>query len=559
MFDEALHQHDIEIVSAPAGSPERKRNLASGCHWATDAIQRVDDEIRQSIVQFRRHKAEEDLPLADDEKPHEIQLHVRRAGIYLAGGWSAIFAEVVIATITIFLMISGFGLAPWLSTILAFSTATVLTLLIARLIHAAILILVERSGNPVDSRARVRKWFIRPSFILVVFTIVAYIALQRLDAETLLAVQPIVSGVMFVGMFGFVFLGASLLVVAALLSWSRPAAAHFEELLTRRERISSKREQWQHEHDEFEIEFQELPLALHSPVSEIKPATHDEPSGGVAMPPSTATKAAAMLLTGAVLFGLSGCVTTKAVKPAPTNPQVTFDLVVDASGVLNAKALKQTGEQMIRTTQPIVEQQRVTTLRVNWFGPNGWSPEPRLSLKLTPPPRFLAGQTDVGEIGKLRPDLEKAKAKSDEKAVADATSTAQGPYLAALEKELAPLSIETLIPGPEVQSPCTDINGVFARFATRTSVERQLVALITDGRQNCDTSEIKPVTWQQGVAVVIIVVPGTENDGFNDYETRKSRFAASCPWCVIVPYYREDMDAVVAEAVKKSERYGMKE
>src|SRR5690349_23547377 len=107
MFEEALQQHDIEIVSAPTRSHERKRNLVAGRHWATDAIQRVEDEIRQSVVQFRRHKAEENLPLADDEKPHEIQLQIRRAAIYLAGGWSAIFAEILIATVTILLMISG--------------------------------------------------------------------------------------------------------------------------------------------------------------------------------------------------------------------------------------------------------------------------------------------------------------------------------------------------------------------------------------------------------------------------------------------------------------------
>jgi hypothetical protein len=555
MFDEALHQHAIEILSAQAQSAERKRNLVSGCHWAIDAIRRVDDDIRQSIVQYRRHKAEENLPLADDEKPHEIQIQLRRAAIYLAGGWSAIFAEVAIATITILLMTNEFGLSQWIATPIAFTAATVLTLLIARLIHAAILILAERTGNPLESRSRVRKWFICPSFMLVLFTIVAYIALQRLDADTLLAVHPIVSGVMFVGMFGFVFLGASLLVVAALLSWSKPAAARYEELLTLRERIACKREQWQQEQNDFEVELEELPLDLHRAVSEVKTPNNNESSDERAMVASGATKAATILLLAAMLLGSSACKTTKAVKTVPTSTQVTLDLAVDASGVLNRNAFLQAGEQMIAKGQSIVEQQRVTNLRVNWFGPNGWSTRERLNIRLTSPPSFVPDKTDVGEIGRLRPDLQRAQKSRDDKAVSAATSDAQGPYVAALKKELTPLSIETLIPGPEVQSPCTDINGVLARFATRTSVERQLVAIITDGRQNCKTSQIKPVTWQQGVAVVIIVVPGTESDGLDDYESRKNRFAGACPWCVIVPYHRDDIDAVIAEAVKKSESY----
>ena len=559
MFDEALQQHEINIVSAPAESHERKRNLIAGRHWANDATERVDDEIRQSVVQFRRHKAEENLPVADVEKPHEIQLQLRRAAIYLAGGWSAILAEIVIATVTIMLMVSAYDLSPWLSTIIAFGVATLLTVLIARLIHAAILILVERSGNPLESRRRVRKWFVRPSFTLVLLTIMGYIALQRLDAETLLALHPIISGLMFVGMLGFVFLGASLLVVAALLSWSRPAAVHYEELLTLREQITSKQEQWQEELNEFEAESEELSLDLHSTAPAKEALTQREPSHEVSVARAAGTKAAALLLLAGLALGSNACVPTQTIKAEPISKEITLDLVVDASGVTNPRALNEAGEHLRQSVQPIVEQQGVTNLRVSWFGFNGWITQERLNIRLTTPPHFVSNNADVSEISKLRPDLEKAKKSRDEKAIADATASANNQLRTVLEKELAPLTIETLIPGPQIESPCTDLNGTFARFTNRTSVDRQLVAIITDGRQNCRTAEIKPITWQRGLAVVIIVVPGTETDGLNDYETRRSKFAASCPWCVIVPHHREDIDAIVAEAVKKSETYTLNE
>lgn len=562
MFEEALQKHEIDIISAPAKSPERKRNLIAGLHWASDAVQRLDDQVGQAIVQFRRRKAEEKLPISDDERPHEIQRQIRRAAIYRAGGWSAIFAEILIATVAILLVMSLFGFSGLVWAIPALLVATVVTLLIARPIHAAILILAERVGDPLESRARVRKWFIRPAFLLVVVTVVAYIAMQRLDAETLLALQPILSGLLFVGMLGFVFLGAALLVLTALLSWSRPASAHYEELLTRRQRIASKRDLWQHEYNELAVEAGQHQAAtgVTSPPVEVPV---DVPSNGhpkdeKSIAALAGVKAGVMLLAAAALFGSSGCGATPTLKAEPLAERVSLDYVVDASGVLNPPALHQAGQNLLKRTELIVEQHQVTDLRVDWFGPNGWSAQERLSLKLPPPPHVVISKTEVSEIGKLRPDVAAAGKNRDQKAIADATANAHGQYLAELEKNLAPLSLETLIPGPEVQSRCTDLNGVLARFTSRTSVTRQLVAIITDGRQNCGTQEIEPVTWQKGVAVVIMVVPGTESDGRYDFEARKGQFTTSCPWCVIVPYYREDIDAVVAEAVRTNDAYGQK-
>jgi hypothetical protein len=559
MFEEELQSYEIEIVSAPAKSVDRKRNLIAGLHWAADAIQRLDDQIRQAIVQFRRRKAEEKLPIADDEKPHEIQQQMRRAAIYRAGGWSSIFAEILIATVGILFVMRLFGYSPWVWLVPALGVAMVATLLIARPIHAAILILAERIGNPLESRARVRKWFIRPSFLLVVLTVVSYIAMQRLDAETLLALHPILSGLMFVGMLGFVFLGAALLVVAALLVWSRPAAAQYEDLLTQRQRIAGKREQWEHEYNEFETQSGlQLPPTrgvLPTVATQAEVAPNGHPNADKSTVASVGTKAAALLLAATALYGSSSCVPPPTIKAAPGSERVSLDYVIDASGVLNPPALQEAGQRLLKVTKLVVEQQHVTDLRVGWFGPNGWSAQERLYLQLPSPPRVMIGKTDLREIGQLRPDVEEAGKNRDEKAIAEATANAYLQYVAEVDKDLAPLTQETLIPAPEVQSNCTDINGVLARFTSRTSATRQVVAIVTDGRQNCGTHEIKPVAWQKGIGVMIVIVPGTESDGRDDFETRKNKFAAACPWCVIVPYYREDMDAVVSEAVKTSDAY----
>jgi hypothetical protein len=133
-----------------------------------------------------------------------------------------------------------------------------------------------------------------------------------------------------------------------------------------------------------------------------------------------------------------------------------------------------------------------------------------------------------------------------------AEGRAESDYRQEVVRALTPLTTDTIIPPHAVGSRCTDLNGVLSRF-TEPTVDQKIVLIVTDGRQNCGGDySIKNVSNPRPNQIVIImIVSGTEDDGLEDFELRRSRFAKACPQCMVVPFYKDDLDRVVDEAVRK--------
>lgn len=562
-----LSQHEIEVTSTPPASAARKRTLAAAIHWAAASVSIIDNLIQQTIAQFRRRKAEEKLAVADDETPHEIHEQTHLAHVCKIGGWSAILVEFAFATYFVAAALTSYGLALPIAILIALAVSAFVTTTLVLLIHAGIMFVAKRFGNPHESRERVRKWFVWPALLFGALGILSYFAIQRLDVETLLALLPILFALKFAGMVAFVVLGAGLLAGAEFLLWSRGQSANYHKLLRERQRVDAKRSEWQHELDQVRTESVNAADDAKS-TGAILPA-HEGGSNGQAST-ALATKrvatVAVTLIAAVAIFGSSSCTkpATAKAEVTETKERVVLNFVVDASGdpegggIANVAAFQQAGRNIRNNAPAIVAEQKVTDVRVFWFGNNGWSAEERLNLRLPPRMRVVADHRDLGEIGKLRRDADQESKRQDDNAVARTTEQIQIQYQAEVEKTLAALSPEVLIPGANIQSRCTDINGMLARFAsTQGSADRQLAIIATDGRQNCrGNRQITPLLQPgKNVAVVIILVPGTPSDGREDFELRQKQFEAACAFCVVIPHWSEELDQAMAQAVKRSNEY----
>ena len=185
---------------------------------------------------------------------------------------------------------------------------------------------------------------------------------------------------------------------------------------------------------------------------------------------------------------------------------------------------------------------------------NGWNAEQKMGLDLPPLARAEAVRRDAGEIEKIRPDVGDYDRQRNEKAVAEADARFQSEYRVAVKERLAGLTVDILVPPLTAESPCSDLNGTLARFSRPASADsRKIVILVSDGRQNCRGEFDIENTEQQwkGVVIIVVLVPGDETDGREDFEARSRKFSDACPQCVVVPYYREDLDNVVSEAFTK--------
>jgi hypothetical protein len=196
--------------------------------------------------------------------------------------------------------------------------------------------------------------------------------------------------------------------------------------------------------------------------------------------------------------------------------------------------------------------QRVGKLSVFWFGQNGWSAEEKISLTLPAFTRVEVVKHDQGEIEKVRPDVVEYGKQRDSKSLQLAQQQAEADYRLEVEKALAHLTVDGIVPPPSVESPCTDLNGIMSRFAEPAAGPR-IVLLITDGRQNCagDEGIRRLPDLQDNQLFVVMIVPGTEADGLEDFELRKASFSGACPRCIVVPYYRNDLDQIISDALRK--------
>lgn len=416
MFATQLQEHQKQISSSASRPRERKMALRSGIEWADDAVCRLDDEKLHSTSEFHRRKAAWKRDVAIDEKPREILEQTRLARTYRISGWLAIVIELIIATATLVALLSlGFSFA--VSLALAFVIASVITVGIAYALHGGITALVTRWGDPLLSYDRLKKYFILPAFALMVLSIIAYVAIQRLDPETLYFLLPVFASSKFAAMLGFMVFGTSLLVAADLLDWSLLRAAKYEALKDERQKIVSKRREWQEELDEMEegqsASDKQPPTHLSNNHEVLPNQQTDSLNGNSDSVSQGAAKVLPAVLILAAVLGFSACSTPQPqVKTTLVQENLTCNVVIDATGPPNGEqapqrqqALQKTGLAILNNMAKLIEHLRVGKLSVFWFGSNGWNAEHKLTFNLPPTRRVEIVKHSAGEIEKMRPDV----------------------------------------------------------------------------------------------------------------------------------------------------------
>lgn len=556
MFEQQLQEHQKTIRSAASRGPERRMALKSGTEWADDAILRLDDDERHTISEFHRRKAEWRRDVTKDEKPREVLEQTHTARTYGISGRACIGIELLIATGTmllIFLAI-GFSLAP--AALLALILAGIITVGLVLAFHGGITYLVKRWDDPLESINRLKKRFILPAFVLMVFSVIAYVAIQRLDADTVLLLQPVLAISKFTAMLGFMVLGTALLVAAELLNWSQFRAKAYEANRNERQTIISKRREWQEQLAGLEQNSNEALQEAAPPSSDFKPTEPSVSSNGkAASVPQSALGSATLVIVCALLSNLflSACTAQSQPRRLAQQENISCNVIMDASGVRYYSGLQHAGLNVLNGLPKMVEQQHIGELSTFWFGQNGWTVERKVHILFRPYARVEMPERKPDDLEKMRPDVGKAQREKDSKLLKELERKEQSDYDMEVRRALAPLTINELIPPAKQESPCTDVNGLLSRFSQRNSAGLQIVLLVTDGRQNCRKNyQIDKVAYDSQVIIIVMIVPGTKEDGREDYRAKAASFEQACPQCSVVPYYREDLDQLVAEAVRKN-------
>jgi hypothetical protein len=560
-----------EKIAGAATPRERRTALKNAVAWAKDWLERLEAKKTQMLADFRRRKAAWGLHVGEHEVPHVIREQVNEAKIYGWAGRLAIAIEIGLASIVLLpltLLIPSLSLAIALSVLVA----SLVTVAIAYLFHATLLSLAVNHEEPLEAIKRLNRYAILPTALLMLVSAVAWVALQRLDAATVLALAGVISLTKLTAMLGFVGLGGALLAKAHLLRWSEPFALEYEQTLDEIQVTEAKATEWKEllkdmaePGESQKDEAEEQGLALLSAQTPSQPQLPANASNGAAASvKSTASPPVIALLALLAGVGSTGC-------PGPGPPPIkltsvtgsmSVKLLADASGVDYKDALQSGGKNLAQNSPAILDElaRNESTLAsdfsVHWFGANGWNAEEKLHITLPQYPKPELIPVAPSEVCKVRPDACEVEKQQQKAALEAAQAQARIDYQNEVQKALTPLTAEILAPPPDTNSPCTDINGVFGRFIKNSS-SPQILILLTDGRQNCGQNyEINQVAFpQHKVAVVVILVSGTENDGQSDFESRSKVFLTACPWAVVVPHHYEGLDKAVAGAVKKADEY----
>jgi hypothetical protein len=565
MFERELREYQNRISSAGSKSEERRMALQTAVEFADDAVERLEADEAHAAGEFRRRKAPWRRYVENDEKPREIQEQMHSSRNYRVAGCCAIGIEVGIATYAFYKMFEAYGLPIAATLALALVLALVITLPLAYLFHGAIHYLVTRLSEPVAQLKRLTTYFVYLPLLFVALSIVAYVALFRLDPETVYALQGALSAMKFVAMFGFMVLGAALLVAADLYAWSRSRAQNYKAILDERLAVAGKRREWQNELAALSGRQPAAPQQAQAlaPQAQQMPTPTTSPNGNSAGAATAATTVIGALLILGALGGLSACTPpAPKVRMVPVQEEVVCDVVIDASGdpdgseqqqeEVRQRALRQAGLNVIESARKTVEREHVTKLNVFWLGDKGWMPEEKITFAIPPYKRAELVRREVGEFDKLRPDVADVERLRNEKALAEAEAQASSEYRSAVEKALSRFDVEAVVPPPTAGSPCTDLNGMLARFSEPTSAARRVLYIVTDGRESCEgEAGIRKAAFPENTAVVVVLIPGIDADGHDDFEQRRAAFTEACARCEVVPFFMTDIDSVAAESFKK--------
>jgi hypothetical protein len=535
----------------------RKATLRSNIEWANNADTRANDELKHRRSEYHVKKAAWNMTAGTDEEPREYFHLSRKARNYRIGAFAALFVEVIISSLMFYSLLT-FGWPFAVTAIVSVLIATVVTLGLAYVLHGAVSYLVD-SRDPAVSLRRLL-YILVPSLVLIVLSIIAYVAIQRLDPITLLTWQPILSSAKFVAMLGLLGLGVSLLVGADIYDWNAEPAAEYQELQSIRQEISSYKREWT---DELNGTAQMIvnnttvnntTAVIVNTAPEVKANPDVSTNGNKPTIPvnSTVTSLLALFFVAVALI-MSACAAPEAqLSLTPVAENIEVDCVIDASGVKNYSALQDAGRNFFANSPEIVKQHNIKRFSVLWFGANGWTPESKLTLDMPVRMRASAPRRDMGDIGTYRPDVVEAEKKLNDEQIKTANASLDEKYQVEVKDKFSGLDFDALLPPADKETTCTDLNGLIGHYAQPDSLKLHLIYVITDARQNCgEEYKFQKIRIPPNKLFIFIIVPGTEADGLADYELRRANILAGCPSCLVVPFHRKDLSIATMEAVEK--------
>lgn len=545
--------------SETAGEPvARKRTLKSNIDWADDVEVRADSEMKHQRSEYHRQKASRNEIAVTDEEPREHYHHGRKARNYRIGAYAALFIEVIISALMFFGLLN-FAWVFEAKVIVAVLMSAVVTLGLAYVLHGPVSYLID-SDDPSIS-LRWLRYIIIPSLVLIVLSIIAYIAIQRLDPITLLAWQPVLSSAKFVAMIGLLGVGVSMLVGGDIYDWSAEPAADYQELQSVRQEIANYKREWADELNgttqspSNNATVNNTTSVIVNTVPEIRADPAISINGNNSpLPKSSAISSFIMIAVAAAALMSSACSAPEAhYELTPVVENIEADVIIDATGVKNHSVLQKAGQNFFYNVPGIVHQHNIKRFSILWFGNNGWTPELRATVDLPVKMSAKELRRDMGDLKVYREDVLEAENKLYEDQLKAVNEKLDEKYLTEIRSKFSEVDFNAMIPPKEMETSCSDLNGLIGYYAQPDSTKLHLIFVITDARQNChEDYTFQKLPIPQNKKIIFIIVPGTEGDGLIDYELRQSNILAGCPSCTVVPYHRKDLSAVTLEAVESS-------
>lgn len=385
-------------------------------------------------------------------------------------------------------------------------------------------------------RLRLKRYVVIPALVIMLLSLLVLIFSRGPLALLLLPLITWALGWLSVGCFG---LSAGLGAYAYSLSWSKHAAKRFNA-------TAKEASQTQQALDLIN----QMERELKPPQPPAKPLAHETalivPISGNDHHTNQSAKAqifnsllvviAAVWLAGCQSGSLTGLgsTTSGAGSSQPTMPTSLpsqLAIYVDWSLSNQDQPLQQASQNVVSALPEIAEKYQVTRVMAAHFGADGWDAEPIIAVSL-PTLQLTAPDESEALLGVVRTEHEKQTRKT---------------FHAELEKKLATLAPEMLLPINVAEPKCTDIQGVLNRI-TKTQ-QRQISIVITDGAENC-ASALQAVAVTQPLVIVLLSEKENQQSlAHESYEQRRQQLTAAAPRAVIVPHFDPQLLDAVTQAI----------
>lgn len=228
-------------------------------------------------------------------------------------------------------------------------------------------------------------------------------------------------------------------------------------------------------------------------------------------------------------------------------PESEFDIYVDATKSLDEEARREAVENVYRQIRSIVETWNVINLRIFEFTADGFLPKPKLTVEI---PALETPSSEQSRVPDIRADIREAKFE-------EARERLLQKHRLEVSEALARLSPKIMLPNSGAVETCTDLAGLLSRVAQTAAERPNLVIIVTDGLNDCDTPFISVPPPPTGVLLVIVLVPDrielrksakTALTGAEAYDKRRTEVSKKVPWAIIVPHFYLDFKSAFERA-----------